>query len=325
MPWRGRLTETVTSRRAVVLPRRQRIGAGELVTIGLGYAVVAASIAVTESRLAASGRAAPVWPVGHRSVMRFLGHPWLPAMAPLAGISVARLHDARAPYGVSALAGGTSAWSLAMLTTGISPVQPIDRLAAVLVGSGTGVIVSAARRFGVDFAPYPLPGDAFRLVLGGVVVTGAMPWILADLGVYAGDIPGLRTVFLSRDSPLDPGFAAVHLGHHHGMDGTLLTLTALLASRQLFALPAGLPREMLSLATSSLLIYGLSRWGEDLWNEQVVKRGWTQRKLPIVVRQGRPEGRRVWLGLCALAVVGHAVWSRDRKRSVWATPVPVAS
>lgn len=317
----SRLIDAVMSRRDIVLPHRQRIGVGEPVAIGFGYAVVGASIAITESRLLAPDRAASAWAVRHRSILMFLRHPWLPAMVPLSGLAVARLHDARASYGIVALAGGTSVLSVTMLSRRLSPVQPVDRLAAMLVGCGSGVILRAACQFGVSVVPYPLPGDALRLALGGVVVAAATPWILADLGVYVGDIPGLRTIFLSRHSPLDPGFDAVHLGHHHGMDGALLTLTALLASRQLFALPAGPPREMLSLATSGLLIYGLSRWGEDLWNEQVVKRGWTRRKLPIVVRQGRPEGRRVWLGLCAIAVTGHAIWSRDRKRSVWATPV----
>jgi len=54
-----------------------------------------------------------------------------------------------------------------------------------------------------------------------------------NAGVYVGDVPPLGNVFLSRQEPPGGGWPAVHLGHHHGLDGTLLALGSLTLARAL--------------------------------------------------------------------------------------------
>lgn len=66
---------------------------------------------------------------------------------------------------------------------------------------------------------------------------------------------------------------AVHLGHHHTLDGTLLALAALLLSR----VPARMPRRgegtALGAYVALLFAYALANALQDGWNEQLVKRG----------------------------------------------------
>src|SRR5919206_2069549 len=54
----------------------------------------------------------------------------------------------------------------------------------------------------------------------------ALPWLAAELGFHLDGVPVLGRIFLT--GKLVGPRAAVHLGHHHGMDGVLLTFAALL-------------------------------------------------------------------------------------------------
>ena len=57
----------------------------------------------------------------------------------------------------------------------------------------------------------------------------AIPWILAGVGVYTGDVPVLDDVYISKavvPEPGEPALRAVHLGNHEGIDGILLAATA---------------------------------------------------------------------------------------------------
>ena len=50
----------------------------------------------------------------------------------------------------------------------------------------------------------------------------SIPWLFANLGYYAGDVPGLRRLFMSEQIVPEPGYPhlrAVHLGNHEGIDG----------------------------------------------------------------------------------------------------------
>jgi hypothetical protein len=71
-----------------------------------------------------------------------------------------------------------------------------------------------------------------RAALAIVLLVAALPWLAADLGLYSNGVPLLGRLFQSGqflpERPGLPNFApAVHHGHHHGMDGVLLVLTAL--------------------------------------------------------------------------------------------------
>ena len=58
-------------------------------------------------------------------------------------------------------------------------------------------------------------------------------------------------------------------GHHHGLDGVLLALSALLLSRmQVTRL-----RAVVGAYLALMLAYGLANAVQDAWLEQVVKRG----------------------------------------------------
>jgi hypothetical protein len=119
-------------------------------------------------------------------------------------------------------------------------------------------------------------GDRLRIAVAAVLGVFALPWFFAELGFY---IPG--PVFLAHEQY--QGHATVHLGEHHGFEGYLLVLTALLLSRQL-----PLMRHPTALAAylSLMIPYGVGNMANDGWNEQVVKRGWTGWKIPSVLQPG---------------------------------------
>ena len=79
------------------------------------------------------------------------------------------------------------------------------------------------------------------------------------------------------------GHASVHLGEHHGFEGYLLVLTALLLSRQL---PNMRHPNALAAYLSLMIPYGVGNMLNDGWNEQIVKRGWTNWKIPSVLQPG---------------------------------------
>lgn len=147
--------------------------------------------------------------------------------------------------------------------------------------------------------------DAVRLVLTAVLVAAALPWIAADLGVSLGG------PFLSdepRPEPGQPQLVAVHLGHHHGLDGTLLALTALLLSREVPQASRRV-RPVLGFYLSLMLVYGLANAVQDFWLEQVVKRGTTSLELPDMTR---PTLSAAWAAIVATALVVHLAASRVR-------------
>jgi hypothetical protein len=125
----------------------------------------------------------------------------------------------------------------------------------------------------------------------------ALPWIAADLGFYLDGVPVLDHFLTGK--PYE-GTAAVHHGHHHGMDGVLLALTALAA----VPLVRRARLRAVQVATAAYvglqLVYGLANVVNDAWLEQVVKRGWLKTAVPGVLT---PSASFAWLGI----VVGAAV------------------
>ena len=69
-----------------------------------------------------------------------------------------------------------------------------------------------------------------------LLLVAGLPWLFAHIGVYVGDVPGLRAIFMSKKVIPEAGHPhlhAVHLGNHEGLDGILLAASALALSRQL--------------------------------------------------------------------------------------------
>jgi hypothetical protein len=167
-----------------------------------------------------------------------------------------------------------------------------NALPALGVGIGVVVTVAAARRVGVGFAP-SRPADRIRIAIACVIVLVSLPWFTAELGFH---LPG--DVFLGEEQYAEPGKAptdAVHLGHHHGFAGTLFVLAALLLSRPRLA--DRRLRHAYAALLSLMLAYGTANLVQDLWHEQIVKRGWTSADIPSALQ---PELAVMW----ALVIVG---------------------
>jgi hypothetical protein len=151
-------------------------------------------------------------------------------------------------------------------------------------------------------------GDWLRIAVFVVLALIALPWFFAEQGVYVGDVPGLRSIFLSRK--VIDSEAAVHLGEHHGLVGLQLIVVALLLSRELPRMRASARRTALALWLSGLLAYGAGNIANDVWGEQVVKRGWTDWKLPSVVR---PDANWLWLVVLVVTAVIFFTALRPRR------------
>jgi hypothetical protein len=174
-----------------------------------------------------------------------------------------------------------------------------------------GVVVAlvltaaATRRAGAAFAPRQ-PWDGWRLALALLVGLVSLPWIAAELGAH---FPG--DFFMGEEPGLEQDgttIAAVHLGHHHGTDGALLVVTALLLSR--VQLERGKLRAVTLAYLGTMLAYGGVNFAQDAWNEQIVKRGWTDAGIPSALL---PGVKPIWGVVLALAAIATAVLLREEK------------
>ena len=131
-------------------------------------------------------------------------------------------------------------------------------------------------------------GDQARIAVAIVLGIVALPWMFALAGFY---FPGSHVIY--------HGEPRVHLGEHHGLEGYLLVVTALLLSRQLPRMRHPTP---LGLYLALMIAYGIGNMANDAWYEQVVKRGWIDWRIPSVL-----EPRPTWMwGL--LIVAGVAIF-----------------
>ncbi len=132
------------------------------------------------------------------------------------------------------------------------------------------------------------PGDRARLVLAIVVVLVGLEYVSGELGVFVDRIPVLGWIFRARHPWAAFGQAnlrpAVHLGHHHGFDGALLALAALTLSRVLGTMRRRRLQAFLGLYLAVMLTYGLANEVQDVWGEQLVKRGVIGWAIPSVLQ-----------------------------------------
>ncbi|MGH3066094.1 MAG: hypothetical protein ACRDOF_07285 [Gaiellaceae bacterium] len=171
------------------------------------------------------------------------------------------------------------------------------------VGIAGTLTIAATRRAGASFAPRA-PWDSARLVIGVIVVSLSLPWLAAELGFhFPGDVFMGEELRREKDGTL---IAAVHLGHHHGQDGAILLLTALLLSRVI--VKRGVLRIAVAAYLGTMLAYGGVNFVEDLWNEQIVKRGWADASIPSALL---PGARPIWLVVLVLAVLATLALLRE--------------
>jgi hypothetical protein len=213
---------------------------------------------------------------------------------------------------IAALLCATVAWP------GVVEQSDLDaKPANVLAAAGTlialGLTFYALGRGGIGYRrPFGGGWDIARLVLAIVVLLAAIPWFAAELGFYVNEA-GLGSVFLAsepRPEPGHPTLTAVHLGHHHGFDGTLLALTAIALSRTVCMLRSGLLRAGYRFYVSLMLVYGLANVLQDFWLEQIVKRGTTSLELPSLTV---PKASAAWAALLAATLLIHLAAGRVHK------------
>jgi hypothetical protein len=189
--------------------------------------------------------------------------------------------------------------------------------AVIGVGLTFALTVWASRRGRREFPRTTARGDAARLVVGGVALFFAAPYIAAELGFFLDGVPILGSIFETGKIRPEPGsgmlHAAVHHGHHHGLDGFLLAATALLLSRHVGAIRRPLIRGLTAFYLALMLVYGLTNQVEDLWTEQIVKRGWTSWQIPNVLH---PTVSLAWGAMLACAIVIYAAFLRPRRRPI---------
>jgi hypothetical protein len=103
---------------------------------------------------------------------------------------------------------------------------------------------------------------------------------------------------------------AVHHGHHHGMDGLLLVLSALLLSRVVGSVAASTLRAVSMAYLALMFCYGIGNIANDFWIEQVVKRGWTTWEIPNVLE---PRATVAWaIIVIAATAIRAAFMLRNR-------------
>jgi hypothetical protein len=186
---------------------------------------------------------------------------------------------------------GAIAIALCAVTSwpGVVEQSDLDAKAANLVpalGVVLAIALTALARPRVRLAP-PMRLDRLRIALAVVMVIVAVPWIFAEWGFYAPD------PILADEVPPGETLAAVHTGNHHGTDGTVLALCALLLSR--------VARTRASQAVLALMfVYGVANAAQDFWLEQVVKRGWLDTSLPSMIV---PEPSFAWVVILAASAV----------------------
>src|SRR5262249_44404744 len=110
--------------------------------------------------------------------------------------------------------------------------RPVNAIAALGVLAAFSLTLVAAHTLAPPTRFVRQRGDRLRLLVAVASLALAVPWIAADLGFFLNGVPILGSVYETGQLRPQPGTAglrpAVHHGHHHGMDGALLVLSALL-------------------------------------------------------------------------------------------------
>jgi len=187
----------------------------------------------------------------------------------------------------------------------------VNAIPALGVVIALALTVAATRRAGAALAPRR-PWDGWRIGIGVVIGLVSLPWVAAELGFH---FP--RDVFMGEELGREADgtlIAAVHLGHHHGTDGAVLVLSALLLSR--VTIERRTLRVVASAYLGTMLAYGAVNFAQDAWNEQIVKRGWTDASIPSALLPGVEP---IWAVVVALAIVSTFALIREDRRTAYST------
>jgi hypothetical protein len=285
---------------------RRPAGQGEALAVWGLWALVAAVVVVTYARVPP----AELYHVSESGLTGGLSRGAVLANYPIALVAVALALVALDALPRRAVRLGAFAIALCAVVAlpGVVDQDDLDARAVNAVpaaGAATALALTlaAALRAGTGVRPRE-PADRARFTAAAAILVVSLPWIAADLGFH---LPG--DLFLGEEPSEGNGaeLAAVHLGHHHGLDGALLAITAIVLSRLRLA-RAGLGR-LLALYLALMLAYGLVNGAQDFWLEQVVKRGWTDHRIPGALE---PDLAPIWAVILALAALSYAFVTRPR-------------
>jgi hypothetical protein len=271
------------------------------------FAVVAVEIVVTYSRLPAR----ELYHVSGSGLEGGLSRALVFANFPTALVALAALGMVyeRLPHRAVAIVAAVLCafvfWPGVVVEANLD-ARPINAPAAVGVLLTCLLVATAPRaRSGRQ------PGDRARIAVAVPLVLVSIPWFAAELGFFLDGAPLLGRLFetghyLPNRAGLPPFPPAVHHGHHHGMDGLLLVLSALLLSRALGGVHGRALRSAVTAYLALMLCYGIGNMANDFWIEQVFKRGWTSWQIPNVLE---PRATIAW-GIIVLAAA--AIWWLSR-------------
>jgi hypothetical protein len=265
------------------------------------FGLVAAEIVVTYARVpparlySVSGSGAEA---GFGRALVFLNFPVALAALPVVALAAERLR--RSPLAVAASVAAAGLCSV-VFWPGVVDQYDLDaRPVNALAASGVALAVVLSLAAGLVRERVRIHPAAAALAL--VLLLLSIPWLAAELGFHLDGVPVLGSIFLS--GKVVGVRAAVHLGHHHGMDGVLLTLAALLLVPLARRTQTPALRLLVGLYLGLELAYGLANAAQDGWLEQVAKRGWTTHVIPGVLH---PALSLPWLGIAVAAAIFAAL------------------
>jgi len=208
---------------------------------------------------------------GLSRVLVYANFPVALVAAPLAVLGALRI-GTRAAH---TAAGASVALCAVVVVPGVVSQADLDaKWVNLLPALGVAVALALELLGG----PGRLPVGRGTIAACAALGLASLVWMAAELGFHE-----TFGVFLA--GKIWHGHAAVHLGHHHGLDGTMLAATALVLRR--------VPRSLGGRAYLALMLaYGLVNAAQDAWTEQVVKRGWTAHAIPDALH---PTVSLVWL------------------------------
>ena len=283
----------------------------EIIAVWALFAFVAIEILVTYSRLPArelyhvsgSGLAG-----GASRFLVFLNYPLALVAIPILALVAERLREtpARLAAGVGVVLAAAIFWPGVVRQSHLD-ARAVNAIAALGVAIAVSLTVLAVRRLGRPRRPVRQASDRLRLAVAIVALALAMPWLGADVGLSFNGVPVLGTLYQTGELRTQPNVKglhpAVHHGHHHGMDGVLLVLSALLLSRAIMSVNATWLRRTIGAYIALMLCYGLGQIANDFWLEQVVKRGWTAWEIPDMTT---PSASLPWV---VIVLSAAALWS----------------
>lgn len=271
----------------------------EVLVVWLLFAVVGLEILVTYARVPAhelyhvsgSGLGG-----GASRALVFVNFPAALAAIAILGVIHRRLRRGLRPVAVVAAVLCAAVFWPGVVSQANLDARPVNALAAIGLLLTLLLTIAVARAGGVS----PIGrrrGDTARIVIAVVLLVLSAPWAAADLGLYLDNVPVLGSIFqTAKPFPdLSPFTPTVHHGHHHGMDGYLLVVTALLLSRVRIGLA-------MTGYLALMLCYGLGNVANDLWLEQVWKRGWASWQIPSILQ---PRPTAAW---AVIVVAAAAIW-----------------